>query len=203
MKRLSAIIAAILLAAATVVAGPQNPCNPCAKKAQNLCNPCAGKAVKVKGGNQTIVGYIGDSQCGRGVFQRSIEALQRLNGVGYGVERSGLVLNLIYNPVGAFLPPPQASIEADFKREMMARYGVSFNRLYTITNMPINRFLDYLRRSGNEDRYMRKLVEAFNPRAVDGLMCRTLVSVDWLGRLYDCDFNQMIGKEIGGIQIKW
>ena len=133
-----------------------------------------------------------DKQRGHGVFEKSIEALRRLNAVGYGVEGSGLVLNLVYNPVGAFLPPLQAAIEADFKRELQARYGVSFNQLYTITNMPINRFLDYLRRSGNEERYMRKLVEAFNPRAVDGLMCRTLVSVDWTGRLYDCDFNQML-----------
>jgi len=136
-----------------------------------------------------------DAQRGRGVFEKSIEALRRLNAVGYGVEDSNLVLNLVYNPVGAFLPPPQASIEADFKRELMNRYDIVFNHLYTITNMPINRFLDYLRRSGNEERYLRKLVEAFNPATVDGLMCRNLVSVDWTGRLYDCDFNQML--EVG------
>jgi radical SAM/Cys-rich protein len=133
-----------------------------------------------------------DAQRGCGVFQKSIDALRRLNAAGYGVEGSGLTLNLVYNPVGAFLPPPQASIEADFKRELQARYGVTFNQLYTITNMPIKRFLDYLRRSGNEERYIRKLVEAFNPGAVEGLMCRSLVSVDWTGRLYDCDFNQML-----------
>jgi radical SAM/Cys-rich protein len=133
-----------------------------------------------------------DAQRGRGVFEKSIEALGRLNSAGYGIEGSGLILNLVYNPVGAFLPPAQASIEADFKREMTRRYGVSFNNLYTITNMPIKRFLDYLRRSGNEQRYMQKLVEAFNPDAVEGLMCRSLVSVDWKGRLYDCDFNQML-----------
>ena len=133
-----------------------------------------------------------DAQRGPGVFDKSIDALQRLNRVGYGEEGSGLVLNLVYNPVGAFLPPSQDSIEADFRTELMKRHGVSFNHLYTITNMPIKRFLDYLRRSGNEERYMRKLVEAFNPSAVEGLMCRTLVSVDWTGRLYDCDFNQML-----------
>ena len=133
-----------------------------------------------------------DQQRGRGVFEKSILALRRLNAVGYGIDGSGFVLNLVYNPVGAYLPPPQSSIEADFKRELLARYGVSFNHLYTITNMPIKRFLDYLRRSGNEERYMRKLVESFNPRAVEGLMCRDLVSVDWEGRLYDCDFNQML-----------
>jgi radical SAM/Cys-rich protein len=133
-----------------------------------------------------------DAQRGSGVFQKSIEALRRLNAAGYGIEGSDLKLNLVYNPVGAFLPPPQAAIEADFKRELQARYEVTFNQLYTITNMPIKRFLDYLRRSGNEERYLRKLVDAFNPRAVEGLMCRSLVSVDWTGRLYDCDFNQML-----------
>ena len=132
-----------------------------------------------------------DSQRGRGVFEKSIDALRRLNLVGYGTEEE-LILNLVYNPVGAFLPPSQAAIEADFKRELDARYGISFNNLYTITNMPISRFLDYLRRSGNEERYMTKLVNAFNPATVDGLMCRRLVSVDWTGRLYDCDFNQML-----------
>lgn len=133
-----------------------------------------------------------DAQRGRGVFEKSIEALHGLNEAGYGVENSGLIMNLVYNPVGAFLPPPQESIEADFKRELRSRYGVHFNHLFTITNMPIKRFLDYLRRSGNEGRYMRKLVEAFNPATVAGLMCRNLVSVDWTGRLYDCDFNQML-----------
>jgi radical SAM/Cys-rich protein len=134
-----------------------------------------------------------DAQRGSGVFHKSIEALRRLNAVGYGRGEGGLVLNLVYNPVGAFLPPAQAAAERDFKRELLARHGVTFDRLYTITNMPISRFLDYLRRSGNEERYMRKLVEAFNPATVEGLMCRTLVSVDWTGRLYDCDFNQMLG----------
>jgi len=133
-----------------------------------------------------------DAQRGGGVFGKSIEALRRLNAVGYGIENSNLVLNLAYNPVGAFLPPAQISIEADFKRELRARYNVSFNHLYTITNMPIKRFLDYLRRTGNDEKYMRKLVEAFNPGTVEGLMCRNLVSVDWTGRLYDCDFNQML-----------
>jgi radical SAM/Cys-rich protein len=137
-----------------------------------------------------------NAQRGRGVFEKSIEALRRLNAVGYGVENSELILNLVYNPVGAFLPPAQESIEADFKRELTNRYGISFNRLFTITNMPISRFLEYLRRSGNEERYMRKLIEAFNPATVAGLMCRNLVSVDWTGRLYDCDFNQMLDLRV-------
>lgn len=133
-----------------------------------------------------------DAQRGNGVFTKSIEALRRLNAVGYGVDGSGLHLNLVYNPVGAFLPPAQSAIEADFKRELQSRYGLTFNHLYTITNMPIKRFLEYLRRSGNEERYLRRLVEAFNPNAVAGVMCRSLVSVDWTGKLYDCDFNQML-----------
>ncbi len=132
-----------------------------------------------------------DSQRGTGVFDKSIDALKRLNDVGFGVE-NGFTLNLVYNPLGAFLPPDQASIEADFKHELMARYGISFNNLFTITNMPIARFLDWLRRSGNEAHYMSKLVNAFNPATVDSLMCRNLISVDWTGRLSDCDFNQML-----------
>jgi radical SAM/Cys-rich protein len=133
-----------------------------------------------------------DAQRGSGVFEKSIKALRRLNQIGYGIKESGLILNLVYNPVGAFLPPPQPLIESDFKRELWARHGISFNQLFTITNMPIKRFLDYLRRSGNEERYMRKLLESFNPKTVEGLMCRYLVSVDWRGLLYDCDFNQML-----------
>lgn len=136
-----------------------------------------------------------DAQRGGGVFEKSIEAIRRLNAVGYGIETSGLVLDLVYNPVGAFLPPAQSAIEADFRRELAARYDVRFNNLLTITNMPIARFLDYLRRSGNEERYMQKLVNAFNPATLSGLMCRNLVSVDWTGKLFDCDFNQML--EIG------
>ncbi|MEZ5427598.1 MAG: arsenosugar biosynthesis radical SAM protein ArsS [Pyrinomonadaceae bacterium] len=133
-----------------------------------------------------------DAQRGTGVFAKSVEALKRLNAVGYGIEGSGLLLNLVYNPVGAFLPPAQAAIESDFRRELKSRYDISFNNLYTITNMPIARFLDWLRRSGNEAGYMDKLVNAFNPATVEGLMCRNTLSVDWLGNLYDCDFNQML-----------
>ena len=133
-----------------------------------------------------------DSQRGPGVFDRSIEALRRLNEARYGREGSGLLLNLVYNPVGAYLPPDQSSIERDFKRELAARHGLVFNRLFTITNMPISRFRDYLERSGNTTRYMQKLATSFNPTTVAGLMCRTLVSVGWDGRLYDCDFNQML-----------
>ena len=132
-----------------------------------------------------------DAQRGTGVFDKSIKALKRLNAVGYGIDES-LILNLVYNPVGAFLPPSQSAIEADFKRELKERYDISFNNLFTITNMPIARYLDWLRRSGNEAAYMQKLVNAFNPATIDGLMCRNIISVDWTGKLFDCDFNQML-----------
>ena len=133
-----------------------------------------------------------DAQRGAGVFEDSIAALERFNELGYGVEGSGLLLNLVTNPVGAFLPGPQQALEADWKRELKRRHNISFNRLYTITNMPINRYLQFLIDSGNLQGYMEKLVAAFNPAAVDGLMCRSMLSVGWDGRLYDCDFNQMI-----------
>jgi radical SAM/Cys-rich protein len=132
-----------------------------------------------------------DAQRGTGVFDKSIEALKKLNAVGYGISER-LKLNLVYNPVGAFLPPEQSAVEADFKRELKTRYGIVFNNLYTITNMPIARYLDWLRRTKNEESYMQKLVNAFNPATVDGLMCRNIISVDWLGNLFDCDFNQML-----------
>jgi radical SAM/Cys-rich protein len=133
-----------------------------------------------------------DAQRGEGVFEDSIAALRRFNELGYGVEGSGLVLNLVTNPVGAFLPASQQALEADWKRELQRRHGISFNRLYTITNMPISRFLQFLADSGNLQAYMDKLVAAFNPATIDGLMCRYTLSVGWDGRLYDCDFNQMI-----------
>jgi radical SAM/Cys-rich protein len=133
-----------------------------------------------------------DAQRGHGVFERSIEAMRRLNQEGFGQEDTELALDLVYNPVGAFLPPEQSAIERDFKRELKHRHGVVFNHLYTITNMPIRRFLDYLHKSANYERYMQKLVASFNPATVKGLMCRTMVSVGWDGRLYDCDFNQML-----------
>ncbi len=133
-----------------------------------------------------------DAQRGKGVFDKSVEALRRLNAAGYGTSESNLTLNLVYNPVGAFLPPEQSGIESDFKKELKARYGVSFNNLYTITNMPIARYLDWLRRSQNEEKYMGKLVNAFNPSTVEGLMCKNTLSVDWRGNLFDCDFNQML-----------
>ncbi len=137
-----------------------------------------------------------DFQRGKGVYGKSIEALRRLNEVGYGQPETGLLLNLVYNPLGPALPPEQASLENDYKRQLGERLGIAFNRLYTITNMPINRFLTDLVRHGHHDRYMELLVEKFNPAAIDGVMCRTLVSVGWDGTLYDCDFNQMLAMPI-------
>jgi radical SAM/Cys-rich protein len=133
-----------------------------------------------------------DAQRGDGVFQKSIEALRRLNAVGYGVPDSGRVLTLVYNPVGPSLPPPQAALESAYRRELSSRYGISFTRLYTITNMPISRFLDDLLQTGKYDTYMQKLIDAYNPAAAAGVMCRTTLSVGWDGRLFDCDFNQML-----------
>jgi radical SAM/Cys-rich protein len=137
-----------------------------------------------------------DRQRGDGVFARSIEALRRLNQLGYGMQDTGLTLTLVYNPIDLALPPDQRSLEAAYRQELHARYGVAFTRLYTITNMPISRFLDDLLRTGQYDAYMQKLVEAFNPATTDQLMCRTTLSVDWQGYLYDCDFNQMLALRL-------
>ncbi len=138
-----------------------------------------------------------DKQRGLGVFQRSIEALRLLNSLGYGIPESGLLLNLVYNPVGAYLPASQPALEADFKRNLHRKFGIQFNLLYCITNMPISRFLEFLLQSGNYERYMERLVQAFNPAAVQGLMCRNTISIGWDGKLYDCDFNQMLELEVG------
>lgn len=138
-----------------------------------------------------------DRQRGLGVFQRSIEALRHLNALGYGQPDSGLLLNLVCNPVGAFLPAPQKALEEDFRRNLQWKFGVRFNHLYCITNMPISRFLEFLLQSGNYERYMERLVQSFNPAAVTGLMCRNTISVGWDGKLYDCDFNQMLSLEVG------
>lgn len=134
-----------------------------------------------------------DRQRGDGVFARSIEALTLLNNAGYGKTGEGLILDLVYNPSGAFLPGDQHQLERDFKKQLYQHHGIVFNSLFTITNIPISRFLDYLIDSGNYEEYMEKLVLSFNPAAVDGVMCKNTLSVDWQGNLYDCDFNQMLG----------
>ncbi|RUL87951.1 arsenosugar biosynthesis radical SAM (seleno)protein ArsS [Tautonia sociabilis] len=141
-----------------------------------------------------------DKQRGDGVFGRSIAALRELNALGYGHAGSGLELTLVYNPVGPTLPPDQATLEAAYRRELGERYGIVFSRLYTITNLPISRFLEDLLRTGRYEQYMQVLIDAFNPAAVRGLMCRTMLSVGWDGRLFDCDFNQMLDLELAGGQ---
>jgi radical SAM/Cys-rich protein len=133
-----------------------------------------------------------DRQRGRGVFDASIHALKRLNALGYGVSGSDLVLNLVYNPQGPSLPPGQAELEADYKRVLGDQYGISFNRLFTLANMPIQRFGAILISKGEFDRYLALLHGAHRPENLEGVMCRNLISVDWRGRLYDCDFNQML-----------
>jgi radical SAM/Cys-rich protein len=141
--------------------------------------------------------FFTDKQRGDGVFQKSIESLKRLNAVGYGKVGSGLILNLVYNPAGSFLPAPQADLERDYKRELKAKFDIDFNNLFAITNMPIHRFRFQLKKSGGYDAYMQKLLNAFNPAAANSIMCRTIISVSYDGYLYDCDFNQMLGIHIG------
>jgi radical SAM/Cys-rich protein len=133
-----------------------------------------------------------DAQRGHGVFDKSIRALQKLNELGYGTK---LPLHLVYNPVGAKLPGPQAELESDYHVELREHFGIVFNRLYTMTNMPIARFAAWLRQNGEYERYMHLLIENFNPAAVEGLMCRTTLSVSWRGEVYDCDFNQMLDMQ--------
>ena len=137
-----------------------------------------------------------DAQRGDGVFEDSIAALRLLNEQGYGREGTGLRLDLVYNPSGAYLPGDQATLQAEFKRQLQRRYGIVFNALFAITNLPVARFLDYLLESGNYPAYMGKLIEAYNPATVEGLMCRSMVSVSWDGYLYDCDFNQMLDLKV-------
>jgi radical SAM/Cys-rich protein len=133
-----------------------------------------------------------DRQRGKGVFNVCIAVLKRLNALGYGIEPE-LVLNLVYNPGGAFLPPDQESLTAEFRKKLSGTFGISFNKLYTLTNNPIGRFGDFLERSGNLAGYMNRLIFAFNPSSVPNIMCRNQISVDWDGLIYDCDFNLALG----------
>ncbi|MCM0082109.1 arsenosugar biosynthesis radical SAM protein ArsS [Geomonas sp. Red32] len=139
-----------------------------------------------------------DAQRGAGVWERSLAALKRLNALGYGVEGSGLELDLVSNPAGAFLPAPQGGAEKKFRADLARKAGVSFNSLYTFANVPLGRFRGFLERSGNLDGYLSRLSEGFNPCTVGGLMCRSQICVDWRGRLYDCDFNLAAGLPHGG-----
>ena len=131
-------------------------------------------------------------QRGYGVFDKSIKALKILNNLGYGKSKNGLQLNLVYNPINPILPPPQAILENDYKKILFEKYDISFNNLYTITNMPINRYSDSLRREGKLNTYHKLLKENFNNDNLENLMCKKTISVNWLGEIYDCDFNQQI-----------
>jgi radical SAM/Cys-rich protein len=135
-----------------------------------------------------------NAQRGEGVFEGSIAALRLLNSLGYGTD-PGLPVHLVYNPVGAFLPPSQDALEFDYKRELKKHFGIVFNRLYALANLPIGRFASYLRRNNQFDDYMQLLIQAFNPATIDGLMCRNTISVGWRGEVYDCDFNQQLGMQ--------
>jgi radical SAM/Cys-rich protein len=130
---------------------------------------------------------------GNGAFQKSINALKKLNSLGYGNSSSEAMLNLVYNPQGAFLPASQETLEEEYKKELRRTHGIEFNRLYTFTNMPLGRFKGFLVKNGNLDAYIEKLSCSFNPQTLDAVMCRHILNIGWDGKLYDCDFNQMIG----------
>jgi len=156
----------------------------------------AGNGCEVVCSLPHYTGEATDRQRGRGVYEASIRGLRALNAVGYG-RGGGLVLDLVSNPVGAFLPPPQEDLEHDTREFLQSQHGIVFDHLFTITNMPIARFAQWLERAGRYDQYMDRLEEAYNPATVPALMCRTLVSVSWDGRIFDCDFNQMLEIDAG------
>jgi len=166
------------------------------KEHEGLLDLYAGNQIEVVLSLPHVDPRVTDRQRGEGVFAGLIEIMHRLNEKGYGQDGSGLVLDLVHNPAGAYLPGSQAGLESLYRQAFHERFGVSFNHLFCITNMPIGRYLGYLLSTGNYEDYMRTLVRAFNPASLDGVMCKTTVSVGWDGRLYDCDFNQMLGLTI-------
>ena len=137
-----------------------------------------------------------DTQRGEGVFEKSLKALKMLNKVGYGIDNSHLKLHLVYNPTGAFLPANQSALEKEFKEKLKKLYGIDFHNLYTITNLPISRFLHYLIETNNYNDYMEKLINLYNPLAAENVMCRNTISISWDGYIYDCDFNQMLEMKV-------
>ena len=159
----------------------------------DLADFLAGQGVEIVASLPCYTEELVDRQRGKGVYESSIRVLQRLNGLGYGAEGSGLALNLVYNPQGPSLPPEQAKLEADYKRVLGERFGIRFNRLYTLANMPIARFGSTLISKGQFNAYLKLLQESFHEENLAAVMCRSLISVDWQGYVYDCDFNQMLG----------
>ncbi len=164
---------------------------------QDLADFLAGERVEIVASLPCYLEDNVDRQRGTGVFEASIRGLKRLNALGYGREHSGLVLDLVYNPQGPALPPPQAALEADYRRVLGERHGIAFNRLYTLANMPIQRFGAILIARGEFDRYLDLLRQAHVDANLGHVMCRNLVSVDWQGHVYDCDFNQMLDLPLG------
>lgn len=164
---------------------------------ENLAEFLAGKRIEIVASMPCYSPENVNAQRGEGVFDASITALQRLNTLGYGIDPA-LPLHLVFNPNGAKLPAPQPELEADYKRELRAHFGIEFNRLYTITNLPVSRFASWLRHNGKYEEYMDLLIDAFNPATVEGLMCRDTINVSWLGEVFDCDFNQMMKLPMGG-----
>ena len=160
---------------------------------ENLAEFLAGRQVEVVASMPCYLEDNVDRQRGNGVFQKSLRGLRQLNGLGYGKPGSGLTLNLVYNPQGPSLPPPQQQLEHDYRRHLGENYGIEFNALYTLANMPIQRFGSTLISKGQFGAYMQLLKDAYRQENLDAVMCRTQLSVDWQGDLYDCDFNQMLG----------
>ena len=160
---------------------------------EDLAAFLAGERVDIVASLPCYTEELVDRQRGRGVYEASIRALRTLNALGYGKPGSGLVLDLVYNPQGASLPPPQGALERDYKRILGEKFGIEFNRLYTLANMPIARFGSALISKGQFNEYMALLRDSFREENLDAVMCRSLVSVDWQGYVYDCDFNQMLG----------
>jgi radical SAM/Cys-rich protein len=169
---------------------------------ENLADFLAAHQVQVVASLPCYLGENVDRQRGKGVFERSLEALRRLNALGYGDVGSGLLLDLVYNPQDASLPPPQAALEAGYRRRLGERYGIRFNRLLTLANLPIRRFGSMLLSTGGFDPYVGLLKRAHRDDNLDQVMCRSLVSVDWRGYLYDCDFNQMLGLPLRNCDIE-
>jgi radical SAM/Cys-rich protein len=169
-----------------------------ASEREGLLALCAARRVVLIASFPSASPSQADAQRGARFADVAVGILKRLNGMGYGVEGSGLELNLVSNPAGAFLPPDQAQAEARFRRDLMRKWGITFNSLYTLGNVPLGRFRKWLAESGNYDRYMRTLAGGFNPCTVGGLMCRTQLSVSWDGHLYDCDFNLAMDLHLEG-----
>jgi len=168
---------------------------------EGLLSLCISRRVVLLGSFPSTNPSQTDAQRGAGVAEEGVAVLRKLNTAGYGVEGSGLELDLVSNPVGAFLPVPQAQAERKFRRALLRKWGITFNNLYTFGNVPLGRFRKWLVDSGNYDRYMRSLADGFNPCTVEGLMCRTQLSVSWDGHLYDCDFNLATDRYMGGRKV--